>query len=514
MILGEAASANDQSRGPSLTLDGVFHRQALRRPNAVALIDPANRAAFTDGSPYRLTYAEADRVVTAVAARLRDVGLSTDTVVGIQLPNIVENFLATLAVLRAGMIVAALPLLYRRADAVAALARIGAKVLITCDRVGAFNQAQSAMTVAADVFSIRYVCGFGQNLPDGVVSFADLFTAEDLDPAPAREHEIRSNAAAHIAAITLDVAEGGIVPVARSHAELLAGGLAVLLESGIAQDQIIQSALAASSFAGICLTLVPWLLCGGTLVLHHALDLPTLARQTREEESATLILPGPVAFRLAAAGVLADAGPASIIAAWRAPERLATSQAWRAASGALIDVAIFGEAALAPARRSAGGRPSPMPLGPVLAPRGAADGIVVAEFSRTDAGTIAVRGPMVPHHPFQPGIDASGLPYFKIGPRGVVDTGYTCRFNSGSQAVVVTGPPAGVVSVGGYRFPLQDLREVVCRIDPGATVTALPHAIIGQRLVGTAADRSTMQAALNAVGVNPLIVAAFDSQAA
>ena len=57
----------------------------------------------------------------------------------------------------------------------AALARIGAKALITCDRVGTFNHGQCAMTVAADVFSIRYVCGFGENLPDGVVSFDDLF---------------------------------------------------------------------------------------------------------------------------------------------------------------------------------------------------------------------------------------------------------------------------------------------------------------------------------------------------
>jgi len=64
---------------------------------------------------------------------------------------------------------------HRRTDAVAALARIGAKALFTCSRVGTFNHGQHATAVAADVFSIRYVCGFGNNLPDGVVSFDDLF---------------------------------------------------------------------------------------------------------------------------------------------------------------------------------------------------------------------------------------------------------------------------------------------------------------------------------------------------
>jgi hypothetical protein len=509
MILGEAETADNRSRGPSLTLDDVFRRHARRRPDALALIDPLNRTSFTGGSPHRVTYAEADRIVSAMAARLRDMGLPTDTVVGIQLPNIVENFMATLAVLRAGMIVAALPLLYRRTDAAAALARVGAKAIITCDRVGTFDHAQCAMNVAADVFSIRYVCGFGENLPDGVVSFADLLTADIPDPAPIEADHDRSNAAAHIAAITFDTSEGGIVPVARSHAELLAGGLAVLLEGGIAQDAVIQSTLTPSSFAGMCLALVPWLLCGGTLVLHHPFDLPTLTQQMRDDLCTALIVPDAVAFPLAATGSFAEAHPASIIAAWRAPERLATSPAWSVSGVALIDVALFGEVALVPARRRADSGPSPL-----LAPRDAADGIVVAEVSRSEAGTIAVRGPMVPQHAFPPGIEESGLPHIKIGERGLVDTGYTCRFDADKKALVVTGPPAGMIRVGGYRFPLQDLRGLVGGIEAGAKLGVLPHAVIGQRLFGSAADRGATQAALRAAGVNPLIVAAFESEAA
>ena len=262
------------------------------------------------------------------------------------------------------------------------------------------------------------------------------------------------------------------------------------------------------------LALVPWLLCGGTLVLHHPFDLPTLTQQMHDEQCAVLIVPDAVAFPLEASGLFAEAHPASIIAAWRAPERLATSPTWHASGVTLIDVALFGEAAIVPARRRADGKPSPMPLGPLLVPRAAADGTAVAEVSRTEAGTIAVRGPMVPQHAFPPGIEGSGLPHIKIGERGLLDTGYTCRFDADAKALVVTGPPAGTIRVGGYRFVFQDVRALVGGIDAGAKLGALPHAAIGQRFFGTAADRDAMQTALRATGVNPLIVAAFDGQAA
>ena len=176
MILGDQATTSAASNNAdSVTIDDIFRSHAQRRPDALALIDATNRETFTDGKPHRLTYAAADRVVSAIADRLHQMGLPTDSVIAIQLPNVVENILVTLAIWRAGMIAATLPLLCRRTDAVAALARIGAKALITCGRVGAFDHGRLAMTVGADVFSIRYIAGFGESPPDGMVSFEDLF---------------------------------------------------------------------------------------------------------------------------------------------------------------------------------------------------------------------------------------------------------------------------------------------------------------------------------------------------
>ena len=82
-----------------------------RGPTRSRLIDPPDRPSFTDGPVRRLTYADADRAISALAARLRGFGLPTDSVVAIQLPNTVESVIALLAVMRAGLIAAPLPLL-------------------------------------------------------------------------------------------------------------------------------------------------------------------------------------------------------------------------------------------------------------------------------------------------------------------------------------------------------------------------------------------------------------------
>ena len=503
-------SEQNTAAGPAqsrITLDDLFRRAAARRPGAIALADAPNRERFTDGAALRLSYAEADRMISAIAGRFRRMGLPADAIVGIQLPNTVENILTILGVLRAGLIAAPLPFLWRRADAATALARVGAKAIITCGRAGDFGHAEMATHVAAEVFSIRYVCAFGEDLPDGVVGFDDLFTAAKLDAVPALDRD--GDPAAHLAVITFDTGDDGPVPVARRHLECLAGGLSVLLESRLEQDACILSAMAPSSFAGICLTLVPWLLTGGTLALHHAFEADVFARQRRDDRAATLILPAEVAFRVAETGLFAHEGPTTVLAAWRSPERLGAGAPWPERDAALVDIAIFGEAGLLAARREIGARPAAIPLGPVHAPRDSELGVMVAEFSATETNTLGMRGPMVPHQSFPPGIERTDQPHFEIRPGGFVDTGYGCHVDLVSRMLALTGPPADIVTIGGYRFSLCGLLETLGRIDGDATVAALPDPVLGHRLIGNAEDHAAVRAALTAMGLCPLVVAAF-----
>ncbi len=89
------AGAEDDNR---TTLDDLFRRGGVRRPDALALIDPPNAAEITGSPPRRLTYAQADRAISAFAARLRALRLPTDSVVAIQLANTVMRVIGGAAV--------------------------------------------------------------------------------------------------------------------------------------------------------------------------------------------------------------------------------------------------------------------------------------------------------------------------------------------------------------------------------------------------------------------------------
>ena len=425
-------SDTQQAEGTGATLDDLFRRAGVRRPDALALIDPPNGETITGGAPRRLTYAEADRAISALAAKLRRLSLQTDMVVAMQLANTVDSVIALLGVLRAGMIAAPLPLLWREQEMVAALSRIGAKAIVTSSHVGLAAQSEIAMQVAAELFPIRHICGFGRDLPDGVVPLDDVF-----NPAPTEFYQpsVRPGpAAAHVAAITFDVTGDGLVPVARSQSELIAGGLAVFREAGIAENATILSTIPAASFAGIALTLMPWLLAGGTLALHHGFDPAVFAEQSRAHEPCSVVLPGPALALLTDAGLLGG-HIKNILALWRAPEQLAAAVPWQR-DAALVDIASFDETGLLPARRGPDGLPAPIPHGAFVA-------------------------------------------------------------------------PAGITTVGGYRFCQREVDAVVAGADPAAVIVALPDAHLGQRFAGSAQDGAALAAKFQARGVNSLIAAAF-----
>jgi hypothetical protein len=494
MILGDAEQAGDNRA----TIDDLFRRAGVRRPDTLALIDPPHCASITGNAPRRLTFAEADRTISALAAKLRGLGLQTDTVVAMQLANTVDGVISLLGVLRARLIAAPLPLLWRRQEMVAALSRIGAKAIVTSARIGSSAHAEIAMQVAAELFPIRYICGFGRDLPDGVVPLDDCMAAGAVDffQPSARPGE----AGAHVAAVTFDIASNGLVPVARSHSALIAGGLAVFRESGIAEDATILSAIPPGSFAGIALGVMPWLLSGGTLALHHGFDPAVYGEQCRAHAASTVVLPGPALMPLADAGLL---GPPikNILALWRAPEQLAAATPWQG-DAALVDIASFGETGLLPARRRPDGLPAPLP-------RGVAGAVAAIETLRTKAGTLALRGPMVPAQAFPPGAAPDGEACIAPDAAGFVDTGFACRLDRDTGTLVLTAPPAGITAMGGYRFRQRAVDAVVADADPGAVIAALPDASLGQRLAGSARDRAATAAELQARGVNSLIAGAF-----
>src|SRR5271170_3802175 len=214
---GFASEMNQITASP--TLDALFQRILARKPEAIALVDPLNKQRITGQPPKRLTYAQADRAISALAAHFVEAGLPTHSVIAIQLPNTVEFMLTVLAAHRAGLVVAPIPLLWRQAELVAALNRTSARAIVTASRIDGIVHADLAMNAAAEAFSIRHVCGFGGDLPEGMASL-DLALARE--PGAGRSI-IQDGRKAAI--ISFDVTPDGFRAVPRTHLGLIAGGL-------------------------------------------------------------------------------------------------------------------------------------------------------------------------------------------------------------------------------------------------------------------------------------------------
>ena len=488
---------------PSPTLDGLFRRIMARQPNALALLDPPNKSRLTGQAPKRLTFAQADQAISALAAHFIEAGLPANSVVAVQLPNTVDFMLTVLAAHRAGLIVALVPLLWRQAELTVALSRTGARAIVTASKIDGVSHADLAMNAAVEAFSVRHVCGFGGDLPDGMASLDQAIASPSTTTRAVTQDGRRA------AMISFDVTAEGFRAVPRSHLSLIAGGLAVFLESALPLGTTILSAFAPSSFAGLAASLVAWLLSGGTLALHHPFDSEVFEQQINDDGCDALVAPAPLVMRLAETEMAARLPTLRrVVGLWRAPEQTASSAPWTVPHATLTDVYLFGEAGLFSARRTADGAPAAILPGPHGAPRDVAGSSIAGETLITPHGTLGLRGPMVTVAAYAPAT-VPGSSLMAQPPRDYVDTDYAARLDRSTGAICITAPPPGIMAVGGYRFLSLDLQEWTKRLGQGALLTALPDRLSGHRLAGRAQDNARARDALGELGLNPLMVEAF-----
>ena len=232
------------------------------------------------------------------------------------------------------------------------------------------------------------------------------------------------------ALISFDVTSDGFRPVPRAHLGLIAGGLAMSLESDVPQGATVLSAFSPMSFAGLASSLAVWLLSGGTLVLHHPFDEEALEQQINEQACDTLIAPAQLALRLDEMDLAARMPSLrNVVGLWRTPEQVGSSACWTAKQATLTDVYLFGEAGLFGARRIAeDGSPAQIKPGPHGAPRDLPGSSIAGDILLTPRGTLGLRGPMVPVAAYAPPPPPSNS-LIAAPPRDYVDTDYAARLD-------------------------------------------------------------------------------------
>ena len=303
---------------------------------------------------------------------------------------------------------------------------------------------------------------------------------------------------------------------AHAISNLIAGGLALSLESDVPQGATVMSAFAPSSFAGLASSLVVWLLSGGTLALHHPFDGEVLEQQINEHSCETLIAPAQLALRLAEIDLaVASADPAQCD---RSVARAGTGRI-ESASGpteqaTLTDVYLFGEAGLFGARRAADGAPAPDPAGTawraarssglVDRRRNLADAEGDAGLAGTDGCAVRPMRPPPPRKRLSDGASRRAILSIPTMPRGS-----TVR---PARSALPRRPRASwrSAATGSCRRTCRNGRR---RLGQGALLTALPDRLSGHRLAGRAQDNARAREALAELGLNPLMVEAFRDRA-
>lgn len=266
------------------TLIDLFLRQADRTPEAIALIDPPNRAEFTVGDPQRLTYADLRTRVDRLAAGLVRLGVGPDQVIMAQLPNIVELVISYLAAARIGAIISPVPVQYRTHELRQVLALAEPSVYIAARTFNGFDYLAMLDGLLPDFPSVRAVIAAGPDVPEGVISLDKLLAeAHDAEALAAyiTRHPPDANDALTLCWTSGTEADPKGVP--RSHNHWLSIAYVTVDGAELRPGDRLLNPFPLVNMSAIGGMLVPWLLTGGTLVMHQPLNLGVFLQQIRQE---------------------------------------------------------------------------------------------------------------------------------------------------------------------------------------------------------------------------------------
>ncbi len=143
-------------------------------PETVAVTDPPDRTEVTGGEAQKLSYRELDRLTDRLAAFFQARGIGSGSIVGVQLPNVVELAAIYLAASRTGAVLTPMPVQYREYELSQLLDFIEPVAFITAGRIGDHRHADMVVKLADSFPALHTVGGFGEDLPSGVVPLDDL----------------------------------------------------------------------------------------------------------------------------------------------------------------------------------------------------------------------------------------------------------------------------------------------------------------------------------------------------
>jgi len=269
-----------------VTLDDRARMAAAAHPQRLALVDPPDRSEFTGGAPRRLDWAGLDAAIEAAAGRMALLGVRRDDVVIYQLPNTIDPVIILLACARLGAICSPILPQFDENELRPIVALLKPRVFITVSR---FKRRD--LSVAA-----RAVCE-GAGCPVVILDQPEAADWFEIDAAAAEAlatiHREDGRAVADdvFTVCWTSGTEGEPKGAMRTHNNWAWTGQIMIDSAQLRPDDVILNTRPLVNMAAIGGSVMPWLMGGGTLVMHSPLDIGLALEQIRDERVQATFMP-------------------------------------------------------------------------------------------------------------------------------------------------------------------------------------------------------------------------------
>lgn len=267
------------------TISDIFDEAVSKYPDRLALLDQPNRSDLLAGDARRLSWSELDQEVQAYAAALDSLGIKADDTIVVQLPNVTEFVIIYLAVAHIGAIISPVPVQYGHHELGQITSELKPALFIGATAVGK-NDLRGVMK--------NGVCGarawIGAEVPEGdhdLPALVARFRGQS-EAVPARAG---TDANAVYTVCWTSGTTGTPKGVPRTHNLWIAIAKATYEAALMEDGDVLLNPFPFVNMASIGGFLVNWLRCGGTMALHHPLDLPVFLGQIQQERVTFTIAP-------------------------------------------------------------------------------------------------------------------------------------------------------------------------------------------------------------------------------
>lgn len=279
----------------SSTIYDLFQTAVKRNAGRLAVVDAPNRAELMAGVPAALTYGELDQVVGRFAQVLGEAGVRRDSIVVVQLPNVIELLAICLACARLGAVISPLPVQYRSHEIGQVLATLGTVAAVVTAHKIRHEWPLTLWTEALRGWPETALLSFGRS--------GQLEQGPPVRRAGSRNarRDGQEGAVSADDVYTICWTSGTVAApkgVPRTHNNWILYARMVTEACAVRDGDRILSPFPMVNLSGLGVSLLVWLYNAGTVHLHHPFSADLFLEQLARDRIEFAVAPPAVLNRL------------------------------------------------------------------------------------------------------------------------------------------------------------------------------------------------------------------------